>query len=80
MAPRTSPGRGPQGRGRKSPAHPPKLDVSRLEERDVPATFSGTVFVDINANGNFDTTPTFINNAGSGQTPLVTEVGYSGLN
>ena len=81
MAPFNSPGRGPKGSGRKTPAHPPKLDVSRLEDRDVPAsTFSGTVFLDTNANGRFDAIPTLVNNPGAGLTPLTTEVGWNGLN
>ena len=72
MAPKTS-------LGRKTPVATPKLDVSRLEERDVPAAFSGTVFLDTNANGTFDATPAVVNNVGAGQSSLATEVGYSGL-
>ena len=81
MAPFNSPGRGPKGSARKTPAHPPKLDVSRLEDRDVPAsTFSGTVFLDTNANGRFDVIPTLVNNPGAGLTPLTAEIGWNGLN
>ena len=62
-------------------AAPSKLDMLRLEERDVPAAvFTGVVYLDTNANGRFDSTPVSIPNTGAGSTTLATETGYSGLN
>jgi len=56
-----------------------KLDVHRLEEREVPAaTFTGTVFLDTNQNGRFDFAPVTIDNIGAGTTTLSSEVGFNG--
>jgi hypothetical protein len=45
----------------------------------MPATLSGTVFLDYNANGNFDILPATVNNSGAGTTTLAADVGWSGL-
>ncbi|MGL6075694.1 MAG: SdrD B-like domain-containing protein [Fimbriiglobus sp.] len=45
----------------------------------MPATLSGTVFLDYNANGNFEILPPVTNNSGAGTTTLAAEIGWSGL-
>jgi SdrD B-like domain/FG-GAP-like repeat len=80
MAPISKHGRGPNKTPRNKPATNTKFELDRLEEREVPATLSGTIFLDTNTNGTFDTTAPVINNVGAGTTPLALESGYTGLN
>ena len=69
------------GRVSTPPRGPSSLHMLRLEERDVPAgIFTGTVFLDTNANGQFDATPITVPLvSGNGSTTLAAEVAYSGL-
>ena len=57
----------------------PKLAVSQLEDRTVPAgLISGSVFEDFNANGVFDSAPASLPNVGAGQYGVATDAGWTG--
>ncbi len=59
---------------------PTRLHALTLEDRVVPATIAGTVFLDYNADGQFDSTQRFIPNVGNPSTSVgvAVDVGWNG--